>query len=391
MRFVLAGSFLGFAGFARQQTWLAAVITMALILLYFKRISIEVLVFLGGVFTSVSIMFVWLIDLGAWNSYLNQVIIWPLNAYSTLGVDNNYNRYQFASYLVQSIVLLMVVYLIGKLRHFIRSSYLIYLIVFITSSLIVFTGFSISKQTNWNTTLRVILGEPQEKLIISLGYFACISAIAIPAYILVTTKFRAPKDQYQTLFVAGVGLVGVVQLYPQPDVLHLWWVAPVFLPCSLIGIQLIARKVKDISVYNFTLAIGTFSFLGLILATSYIARPWTSYQIPVLKGTYTFEEKANAVNQFMKVQKYIVPGKTSFDCPDGVFSVSNKEYQAADEWFVNWGMLKSDSPIIGDVRVICYRDLDYVKGESERLGMQIELYEPTNYANVSFAVLVARK
>ena len=391
LRLVLAGSFFGLTGFARQQTWLAAVITMALIALYFKRISIEVIVFVGGVIISVSFMFAWIIDLGAWNSYLNQVIIWPLSAYSTLGVNNNYNRYQFASFLIQSIVLLIVVYLIGKLRHIIKSIFLIYPIVFIISSLILFTGFSISKQTNWNTTLKVILGEPQEKLIISLGYFACISAIAIPAYILVTSKLKPSRELHQTLFVAGVGLVGVVQLYPQPDVLHLWWVAPVFLPCSLIGLQIIGRKVKSISLENFTIAIGTFSVLGLILATSYIARPWTPYQIPVLKGTYTFEEKANAVDQFMNVQKYIVSGKTSFDCPDGVFAVSSKEYQATDEWFVNWGMLKSDSPIVGEVRVICYRDIEYVKGESQRLGMHIELYQPTNYANISFAVLVARK
>jgi hypothetical protein len=391
LRFALAGSFFGLTGFARQQTWLAAVITLALITFYFKRISLEVMIFVSGVIISVSLMFAWLIDLGAWNSYLNQVIIWPLSAYSTLGVNNNYNRYQFASYLIQSIVLLMVVYLIAKLRHLIKSAYLIYLIVFIVFSLILFAGFSISKQTNWNSTLRVIIGEPQEKLIISLGYFACIAAILIPAYIIVRYKFRVPREQYQTVFVAGIGLVGVIQLYPQPDVLHLWWVAPVFLPCSLTGFELIARKVKSISIDNLTIATSTFSALGLILAASYIARPWAPYEIPVLKGTYTFQEKANAINQFLKIQKYIVSGKTSFDCPDGVFAVSNKEYQATDEWFVNWGMLKSDSPIVGEVRVICYRDLEYIQGESERLGMQIEYYQPTDYANVSFAVLVARK
>ena len=391
LRFVLAGSFFGLTGFARQQTWLAAVIAMLLLTFYFKRISKEVIIFASGVIISVSLIFAWLIHLGAWNSYLNQVIIWPLSAYSTLGVNNNYNRYQFASYLIQSIVLLIVVYLIAKLRHLVKSTFLIYAIVFIVSALILFTGFSISKQTKWNSTLRVIIGEPQEKLVVSLGYFACIAAILIPAYILVRYKFRIPSEQYQTLFVAGVGLVGVIQLYPQPDVLHLWWVAPVFLPCSLIGLELIARKVKSISIDNLTIAVGTFSALGLILAASYIARPWAPNEIPVLKGTYTFQEKANAINQFLKIQKYIVSGKTSFDCPDGVFAVSNQKYQATDEWFVNWGMLKSDSPIVGEVRVICYRDLEYIRGESERLGMQIESYQPTDYADVSFAVLVARK
>jgi hypothetical protein len=388
LRLALAGSFFGLTGFARQQTWLAAVITLTLLTLYFKRISTQVLIFAAGFSISVSFMFAWLIDLGAWVSYINQVIIWPLSAYSKLGVDNNYNRYQFASFFVQSIIFLLVLYTIGKLRHIFKSDYAIYWIVFMLSSMVLFSGFWISKQTTWNTTLRVILGEPQEKIIVSLGYFACLTAIVIPVYILVSSKFKVPREKYKSLFLACIGLVGVIQLYPQPDVLHLWWVAPIFLPSSLIGIQLITHKYKNLTTDNLRTVVGTFSVLGLILATSYIARPWTPYQIPVLKGTYTFEEKADAVNQFLKVQSYIVPGRTSFDCSDGVYAVSNKEYQAADEWFVNWGMLKNDSQSVGAVRVICNRGLAYIQEESKRLGMQVKLYQPTNYANISFAVLV---
>lgn len=387
-RLAFAGSFFGLTGFARQQTWLAAAITVSLLILYFRRITTEVVIFLVGVTVSISLMFAWLVGIGGWVSYLNQVIIWPLSAYSTLGVNNNYNRYQFASYIVQSIVFIVLIYLISKLRSILKSVSLVLIIVLMSFSLVLFNGFYISKQTSWNTTLRVILGEPQEKIIISLGYYACATACLIPIYILASSKFRVTRERFEMFFIACIGLVGVVQLYPQPDVLHLWWVAPIFLPCSILSFQLIVNKFKHLNIETLNIAVAAFSALGIILATPYIARPWSAYSLPVLKGTYTFEAKANAMNQFVDMQQYILPRKTSFDCPDGIFAVSNKEYQAIDEWFVNWGMLESDSPIIGEVRVICYRDLEYVQKESQRLGMEIKAYRTTSYANISFAVLV---
>jgi hypothetical protein len=253
-----------------------------------------------------------------------------------------------------------------------------------------FNGFWISKQTSWDTSLRVVLGEPQEKLIISLSYFACLSAIFLPFYFLIKTKFKIPQNLFQNLFVSCLGLVGVVQLYPQPDVLHLWWVSPLFLPSSLIALNLLAKKWKMINTESLIIVNSTFSILGIILAAMFILRPWSEYEVPVLKGTFSFEEKARAVNQFDEVEKYIQPGETSFDCPDGVYAVNDGKYNAADEWFVNWGMLNSKEPAIGQVRVICNQDLAYAESEAMRHGMKLERYIVTNYSNISFAVLVTR-
>jgi len=389
-RLAIAGCFFGLTGFARQQTWIAAALTLMILMLYYKKLTIEVYYFVSGAIFSVSVMLLWLVNIGSFNSYINQVIIWPLSAYTTLGSSNNYNRYQFASYLIQSIVFVAFLYFFGRLRSLTKKRAFPILVLVTASSLVMFNGFWISKQANWDASLRVVFGEPQEKLIISLSYFACLSAIILPLYFLVKSKFKVPQNLFQNLFVSSLGLVGVIQLYPQPDVLHLWWVSPLFLPSSLIALEILAKKWKMINSENFVIANSVFSILGIILAAMFILRPWSEYDVPVLKGTFSIEEKAQAVNKFSEVEKYIQPRKTSFDCPDGVYAVSNGKYNAADEWFVNWGMLNSENPDIGLVRVICNQDLAYAESEAVRLGMKLERHIVTNYSNISFAVLVAR-
>ena len=107
-----------------------------------------------------------------------------------------------------------------------------------------------------------------------------------------------------------------------------------------------------------------------------------------MKGTYASSSKAKAVNQFNQVQKYIKRGETSFDCPDGVFAVSDGNYNSADEWFVNWGMLDSEAPEVGKVRIICYRDIGYAESEATRLGMELKVFVRSPNPNTTFAVLV---
>jgi hypothetical protein len=389
-RLAIAGCLFGLTGFARQQTWIAAALTLILLILYYKKLTKEIYFFVSGAIVSVSMVFLWIVNLGSLNSYINQVIIWPLSAYTTLGTSNNYNRYQFASYLIQSIVFVAFLYFFGRLQSLTKNKVFPILVLVITSSLVMFNGFWISKQDSWDASLRVVFGEPQEKLIISLSYFACLCAIFLPFYFLAKTKFKVPKNLFQYLFVSCLGLVGVIQLYPQPDVLHLWWVSPLFLPSSLIALNLLAKKWKLIDSKNFTTVNSVFSILGIILAAMFILRSWSEYDVPVLKGTFSFEEKAQAVNRFSEVEKYIQPRQTSFDCPDGVYAVNNGKYNAADEWFVNWGMLNSENPDIGLVRVICNQDLAYAESEALRLGMKLERHIVSDYSNISFAVLVAR-
>jgi len=384
----LAGVFLGLTGFARQQTWLASALTLLLLLFYVKGSGKTALIFITGVVSSILGMFGWLVLIGAWSSYLNQVIIWPLSAYSTLGANNNYNRYQFGSYVIQSAVLIVVIYFASILRRHLKKPLYVYLVFTPLIGLVVVSGFQIAGQSNWPAAIRVILGEPQEKIILSFMYFGCVASIVLSGYFALKAKILLRQGGYEKLVLAVFGLVGVIQLYPQPDVLHLWWVAPLVLPSAFIGFNLIAQKSKKISIKDLIYVQTAFSLIGILLATIFIFKPWTEYKVPVLNGTYTFASKAEAISQFNQVQKYIKRGETSFDCADGVFAVSDGNYNSPDEWFVNWGMLDSEDPAVGKVRVICYQNMEYAESEANRLKMRLQKFVETSNPGTTFAVLV---
>ena len=384
----LAGVLLGLSGFARQQTWLAAALTLLLFIFFQKSYLKYSVILISGVVTSLVGMFGWLGFIGAWDSYINQVIIWPLSAYSTLGANNNYNRYQFGSYVIQGVVFVLALYFVSTLRILRISQQCVYLIFTSISGLVVASGFWIAGQSSWQAAVRVTLGEPQEKLILSFMYFGCIAAIVLSGYLIPKIKMLARQGGYEKLVLAIFGLVGVIQLYPQPDVLHLWWIAPLVLPSAVIGFESIVRKSKRLITNDLVYVQTSFALVGIVLAIKFVLQPWAPYEVPVLNGTYSFSAKAEAINEFNQVQKYIKRGETSFDCPDGVFAVSDGNYNSADEWFVNWGMLDSEAPEVGKVRIICYRDIGYAESEATRLGMELKAFVGSTNPNTTFAVLL---
>jgi hypothetical protein len=125
---------------------------------------------------------------------------------------------------------------------------------------------------------------------------------------------------------------------------------------------------------------------GTISAVQFIDEPWAEYKLGVLKGTFAHEEKARSIDLFQAIDKFAIPGQTSFDCPDGVYAVENGTYLAADQWFVNWGYGAKGEPKTGMVRIICDKSRDYATSEGTRLSMELVYYR-SNRANKSIAIL----
>lgn len=387
MALFFAGIFLGLTGFARQQTWIAVAIGFILLLSYYRSINRKLILFALGVSTSLAVMFGWLVGSGSWNAYVNQVIIWPLSAYSTLGMNNNYNRYQFASYLIQSVVFAAVIYCVAKMTIRLKSSVATNMTLGIICLVIVMLGLWIARQSAWNATIRVIIGEPMEKLLLSFLYFSCVASIVLTVYSVMKIRLLSPRT-IKTSAIALFGMVGVIQLYPQPDVLHLWWVAPLFIPCGYLGYSWLTKKIIGANDEVFVRTLSISSIVGILLAINFAMQPWKEYSIPVLKGTYALSPKVESINSFTGVQKYIKPGVTSFDCADGVYSVFNGKYNPPDEWFVDWGRLNSEDPEVGQIRIICNKSEEYAQSEATRLKMRIETRVLSEDSLISFAVLV---
>ena len=162
--------------------------------------------------------------------------------------------------------------------------------------------------------------------------------------------------------------------------------APIYLCCILIVLKRLPDKFSSRSSKILNTILISCICLGTISAFQFINRPWVEYKLGVLKGTYADEEKAKSLDIFRKIENVAIAGETSFDCPDGVYSVANGTYLAADQWFVNWGFDDDVQPKIGKIRIICDQSRDYANSESAKLTMELFYYK-SNAEGKSIAIL----
>lgn len=389
-RAITAGVFLGLAGFCRIQAFALLPLIFLLTIIKFRR-NRKILMFsLLGYLSSVLIVVIYLFITGGIDDFIQQAIITPLFVYSAVGQGNNYNRFQFALYIIEAIGFVILYFVSRHLfSKFKFKSNLVYV------ALITICMVGINLTGNWVAKsalpikFRVLIGEPLQNLVISPLYFSVVST-AIMAILLIFNKSKKFQEVQFSEFVVIIAAFGTLpQLYPQPDVMHLWWVAPIFLCSLLILISKIATPAVDPAKILQTVYIACI-ILGTIASVLFISRPWVEYKLGVLQGTYAHEEKALSLDIFRAIEKEAIIGETSFDCRDGVYAVANGRYLASDEWFVSWGYSAEVKPRIGSVRVICDKSQRYAISESERLGMELFSYQ-VNASNKSIAILKSTK
>jgi hypothetical protein len=383
---VLAGTFFGFAGFCRIQAFVLLPLIFLVGVFKFRQQLNTLLFSLIGYLCSWVVMAGYLLKTGGIDDFMQQVIITPLFTYSSLGQGNNYNRFQFALYLIETIGF-VVLYIIVSFA--IRKFHNKKILVAILTALI----FGISYFGSWIATttipikFRVLFGEPLQNFVVSPFYFTVTcSAILVVMIFLRNRKNKPPGFNFAEAVVILTAFGTLPQLYPQPDVMHLWWVAPIFICCvpvmlGAFGSRFTGNPLKILE----TIFISCIIF-GVFAAVQFIERPWSEYKLGVLRGTYAHEEKARGLDIFARIEKDAVIGETSFDCPDGVYAVSGGTYLSADQWFVNWGFSDNDQPDIGLRRVICDKSRDFAISESKRLGMSLIHYR-SNDVNKSIAIL----
>ena len=385
---LLAGMLFGLAGFCRIQAFILLPLIIAFSLLKFRK-KIKMLAILAlGYFTSVILIFMYLVITGGVDDFIQQVIITPLFVYSAVGKGNNYNRFQFVLYLIETIGFVVLFFLTKYIVRRIGSNPLRVGILTLIMACVHSFGIWITN-TSIPIRLKVLVGEPLQNLVISPFYFAAVSSVFLAAALF----FKSGKDNKKLDFPQAVMILcafgTLPQLYPQPDVMHLWWIVPIFLPCLFILLRNYQIKSTQVNSKTLQTILISCMILGTISAIQFIDRPWAEYKLGVLEGTYAPEEKARSLDIFQEIGKVAITGETSFDCPDGVYSVANGTYLAADQWFVNWGYGKKVTPEVGSTRVICDQSREYAISESTRLAMDL-IYFKSNVADKSIAILKKR-
>ena len=385
---LLAGMLFGLAGFCRIQAFILLPLIITFSVLRFRN-KIKMLAFsVLGYFTSAILIFMYLGITGGIDDFIQQVIITPLFAYSAVGEGNNYNRFQFVLYLIEAVGFVVLFFLTKYIVRKIGSNPLRVGILTLIMAGVHSFGIWITN-TSIPIRLKVLVGEPLQNLVISPFYFAAVSSAFLAAALFLNSGKDSKKVDFPQAVVILCAFGTLPQLYPQPDVMHLWWIVPIFLPCLFI----LSRNYQIESIQVNSKALQTILIscviLGTISAIQFIDRPWAEYKLGVLEGTYAHEEKARSLDIFQEIGKVAITGETSFDCPDGVYSVANGTYLAADQWFVNWGYGKKVAPEVGSTRVICDQSREYAISESTRLAMDL-VYFKSNVADKSIAILKKR-
>jgi hypothetical protein len=359
----MAGFLIAMAGFARAQSWAIAG-AIGLTLIFTSAKSLKKLVYLCSGYTlGFGLMLGYLFSNRAIEQWWLQSIYWPTQIYPALGQGNNYNRFQAILYIVEGISLLLLIFIASQIckRHSVRSA-----TIFIATATFIslILGFYIPTIDNLPIRYRVLFGEPFERILVSPYYLSVLIVIWISYKQLRKTQ----TDRNPAYFlVATVGAISLIQLYPQSDVMHLWWIAPILLPSFAIFVSDL-KVTSEFLPIVFERTILVFSIFGVVLGLNFALSDWKEFKSPALEGTYASADKVNGLRIYDDIAKNAIPKKSSFDCHDGIYSVLSGEYLPIDEWYVSWGFPKSVIPELGEIRFICGKSYEYAESEALRLG-----------------------
>lgn len=379
----IGGLLIAMSGFARAQSWaMAGAIGISLIFTSTKSIKKVVFLCLGYIL-GFALMLGYLDFNRVLKEWWLQSIYWPSQIYPALGQDNNYNRFQAILYVIEGVSLLLFVFLASQIYKRYSLKYVTVFLV-ITTSVLVALGFLIPTVESLPIRYRVLLGEPLERILVSPYYLSVsVTILIIYQQIKIPRVNRIPEY----LMVSTFGAISVLQLYPQSDVMHLWWIAPLLLPSlAIFANSLNSRSKLHPMVLDRVLQV--FVFFGAILAINFISSDWKEYDNFALKKTYASSEKVDGLTVYDQIENSAIPRKTSFDCHDGIYAVLTGEYLPVDEWYVNWGFPKTVKPKLGEIRFICGKSYEYAESEAFRIGWNlIEFNQSKSNPEASLAIL----
>jgi hypothetical protein len=380
-----AGVLFGLAGFCRIQAFALLPLILAVGLLKYREQNKLLILSLMGYISSISAMIIYMLSTGSLDDYFQQGIVTPLLTYTGIGENHNYNRFYLVLYLIQAINFIFLFALtkliIRKTKSRVVSSLLVVLFIYSIS----YIGLEIF-DLGLPVRIEVLLGEPLQNLVISPFFFSAVSSVFLVTKTFLRNKKVKNKIDFAEAVVIFAAFGTLPQLYPQADIMHLWWIAPIYLSCAVILFEKFPGKIFVKSSKVLSIILISCTAVGIIFAIQFIDHPGTEYKLGVLKGTFAHEEKARSLDIFRAIDDFAIVGQTSFDCADGVYAVENGTYLAADQWFVNWGYSEGDNPKTGVVRVICDQSRSYATSEGKRLSMALVYYR-SNEQSKSIAVL----
>ena len=324
--YLLLGVFL-ILGMLNRINILGAIILLCLFLMY-KKLFLELRSFLigaGGTFLVFNILFLYL---NALKDFYYQCVIWAFGSYSTAGYkDWKGLLVNYALYLTLPFFTFLFI-LISKNTQKAKNFAVVFLLSVIS---IAISNLKIAHQSYLNPSYLIVF--------LCHNYQSIFSYAGVTLSIILLLK-NFTKNIYSnhqlTIWVLGSSVI--FQLYPTPDLLHLWWAAPIGL-ISAFQSKVIFETIGFFGIPKIGLrhtSIIIFIILSLVLAREVLTKrfEFQSHTLQRMTGT-TFKQKAVDLT-LIQMEKLPLAKQTEFNCVDGIYAGAGGKYLARNKDFVNW-------------------------------------------------------
>jgi hypothetical protein len=267
-------------------------------------------------------------ELGFLKDFYYQCVFWAFSAYSTSGAEDIKGHFvNILMYLTIPFFGLAALYSSNLLRS---KLFLPIIFIFLLTTL-----WSKNLQSSHESYanplfLYAFISQHASYMFSYLGIFLSISAC-----ILFLKKKAISIDH---LVISAIGASTLFQLYPTPDPLHLWWVAPVGL-CAVFSFLDRDFGVGLLKFYSpgfSKLAVVLLIILSLPLIQEVRTQRFTFESSTLQKMQGLSKVDIDLDKTLQKLESENVKGNVVFDCPDGIYAAAGGVYLPNGKDYVNW-------------------------------------------------------
>jgi hypothetical protein len=364
---LLAGLFLAIGVFARIQTTLVSISVFLVLVNIDRRRALRFA--LGGVLGLISFIS-YLQANNAFTPFVDECIVW---ASKTLGlaevqpISISY-LFELSWFIWTALILISVISFLTLLDRQNKSfnaskNLMIGILTFLAVIIGIVSNFNTA---NLHLTLKPVLLNPEyflitasRKILFTLDFAPLLIFVAL-GFFLTISRYRTKKKLRDSSKLAlAFGFACLSQTFPISDSYHMWFLSPILISC-------IAILRAEFPVLGWQYNLNVFLIIlmvGLQVQTIIdLSRDRYSFKNYTLSGMRSSLATAPDLDETMnQLDRIIQPGSTRFNCPHGIYSVSNGEYNSIDSNFVNWSSGAGTNLNTNKYLFLCYATSEVIE------------------------------
>ena len=162
------------------------------------------------------------------------------------------------------------------------------------------------------------------------------SFVAIAIWLIYTRLRKIRELEFYEMFKITFLIIGLAQLYPVPDVGHMWMVLPILMTSLTLLPESEVRSLKLQKAFPKILTPIAIGLVALFISES--VTPRMALTSPPLRGMLTDKSATIVIDKTLKkLGEVTTSNSVRFECSDGLYATAGLKLLSIDRNFVNWG------------------------------------------------------